>query len=287
MPELVEYHAHPQLSYPTLVVALEGWIDAGMAAGGAMSSILDSLDTELIATFNTDELLDQRARRPVMSLVEGHLEELVWPSIELRAGVDESGNHILLLIGAEPDHRWGQFCQAVVDLALELDVQTVIGLGAYPAPVPHTRPTYLSMTSPSLNVMESFHGFIKGTVEVPAGVQTAIEAAAHDVGISALGLWAQVPHYISGLTYSAGSLALVEGLGRVAGLSFATAELALDAAATRERLDELVQGNPQHEAMLRQLEESVDLMPSPDDLGPLPSGDEIADELEQFLRDQT
>ena len=84
----------------------------------------------------------------------------------------------------------------------------------------------------------------------------------------------------------AGSLALVEGLGRVAGLSFPTATLAIEASETRHRLDELVSGNHQHEEMLRQLEEVVDSSPPPDDLGPLPTGDQLADEFEKFLRDQ-
>lgn len=286
MSEIVEIHDHPPLSDPVLIIALEGWIDSGLSAGAAMTSILDSIDTDLVATFETDEFLDQRARRPMMSIVDGHVRELIWPTIELRSGVDESGNHVLLLIGAEPDHRWGMFCQAVIDLALELDVRLIVGLGAYPAPVPHTRPTQLSLTSPSEAIVESYLGFVKGTVEVPAGIQTAIEAAAHDVGIASVGLWAQVPHYISGMTYSAASLALIEGLGRVAGLNFPTAELALDAAATRDRLDDLVAGNPQHIAMLRQLEEASDATGPVDELGPLPSGDEIANELEKFLREQ-
>lgn len=101
-----------------------------------------------------------------------------------------------------------------------------------------------------------------------------------------MALWAQVPHYISGMNYPAGSLALVEGLGRVAGLSFPTASLALEATSTRHRLDELVSGNRQHEEMLRQLEEVADAAPAVDDLGPIPSGDEIADEFQKFLRDQ-
>jgi len=286
MTELVELHSHPQLSNPTLIVALEGWIDAGNAAAAAMTSILDNTDTELVATFDSDELLDQRARRPIMSIVDGHMNELTWPATELRAGIDESGNHVLLLIGAEPDHRWGAFCQEVVSLALDLEVQQIIGLDAYPAPVPHTRTTMLSLTSPSSSIVEAHHGFVSGTVEVPAGVQAAIEMHAHDAGISALALWAQVPHYISAMTYSAGSLALIEGLARVGGLTFPTAELAIEAVSTRERLDELVAGNPQHEAMLRQLEEAADSMPLTNQLGPLPSGDEIADEFERFLREQ-
>ena len=284
--DLVELHGHPSLSAPVMIIALEGWIDAGMAGAGAMTSILDSIDTEPLATFDTDVLLDHRARRPLMNLVEGHMVNLNWPAIELRGGIDEAGNHVLLLVGAEPDHAWGRFCRAVTDLALDLEVRMVIGLGAYPAPVPHTRDTNLALTSPSLEIVNSYSGFFRGTVDVPAGIQAAVEVSAHDVGIPAMSLWAQIPHYISGMSYPAGSLALLDGLGRVAGLSFPTAELAIEANATRNRLDELVSGNRQHEEMLRQLEETVDSSPGPGEIGPLPTGDEIADEFERFLREQ-
>ena len=286
MSELVELHGHPPLSSPVMILALEGWIDAGMAANGAMTAIIEGIDTEPLASFDTDVLLDHRARRPMMSLVEGHVEQLTWPSIEVRGGIDDAGNHVVLVVGAEPDHAWGRFCTAVTDLALDLDVRMVIGLGAYPAPVPHTRDTNLALTSPSTELLDSHTGFFRGTIDVPAGIQSAIEMSTHDVGISSMALWAQVPHYISGMNYPAGSLALVEGLGRVAGLSFPTASLALAATSTRHRLDELVSGNRQHEAMLRQLEEVADAAPAVDDLGPIPSGDEIADEFQKFLRDQ-
>jgi hypothetical protein len=286
MSDLVELHGHPTLSSPVMILALEGWIDAGMAANGAMTAILDGIDTEPLATFDTDVLLDHRARRPMMSLVEGHVDQLTWPSIEMRGGIDDAGNHVVLVVGAEPDHAWGRFCAAVTDLALDLDVRMVIGLGAYPAPVPHTRETNLALTSPSAEILDSHTGFFRGTIDVPAGIQSAIEMSTYDVGISSMALWAQVPHYISGMSYPAGSLALVEGLGRVAGLSFPTAALALEAADTRHRLDELVSGNRQHEEMLRQLEEVADASPQATDIGPLPTGDEIADEFEKFLRDQ-
>lgn len=291
MGELIDLVGHPQLSTPVAVVALEGWIDAGSAGATAATALLGAIDTEVVARFDTDSLLDHRARRPIMSLVEGHLTQLTWPTIELRAGIDDAGRHVLFLVGAEPDHVWGQFSQEVVALFGELDVQMVIGLGAYPAPVPHTRDARLALTSASGAIMESYTGFFRGTVDVPAGIQAAIEVQSHEAGIDALGLWAQVPHYISGMSYPPGALALVDGLERVSGLSFPDTGLAAEAVATRARLDEMVAGNDQHESMIRQLEQILDETPldsrSDIDLsGPLPTGDELAAEFQQFLREQ-
>ena len=114
------------------------------APRAARAALLESLDTVTVATFDADELLDHRARRPIMHLVDGVLTGLTWPSIELRAATDVDGNDLLLLVGAEPDHRWHAFCRAVVDLAMGFGARMVVGLGAYPAPVPHTRPTRLA-----------------------------------------------------------------------------------------------------------------------------------------------
>lgn len=286
MSELLDLFDHPPLHEPVMIVGLPGWIDAGSAAATAIQTVLDGHDHELIATFDIDALLDFRARRPVMNLVDGIIEELTWPSIDLRAIVDHAGNHIIVLSGAEPDHAWGAFCGTVVDTALDLGVRMVIGLGAYPAPVPHTRETKLSGTTPSAEQVPGLLGMELGTIEVPAGVQTAIEVAAAESGIPAIGLWAQVPHYISGMPYPAAALSLIEAVNRAAGLSLGTGELVDQSAATRRQLDELVEANEQHRRMINQLEELYDTTPPDTTLGPLPTGDELAAELQAFLRDQ-
>jgi hypothetical protein len=136
--ELVRW---PDVTDPVLVLFLDGWIDAGIGGAGAMAHLLQEMDTSLVATFDTESLIDYRSRRPVMHLVEGVNTGLTWPSIELRHGVDAEGNDVLLLSGAEPDARWKTFTADVVDLASQLGVGLVVGLGAYPAPVPHTRAT--------------------------------------------------------------------------------------------------------------------------------------------------
>jgi proteasome assembly chaperone (PAC2) family protein len=283
--ELVE---RPDLESPVLIVALDGWIDAGMGATTARAALLDGLDTITVATFDTDALLDHRARRPTMHLEDGVMTGLTWPTIELRAASDTEGNDLLLLTGAEPDHVWRAFSRATVDIALELGARMVVGLGAYPAPVPHTRPTRLAVSAsePALARIAPVHA----TIDVPAGVQAAIERRAHEVGVPAIGLWAQVPHYVAAMPYPAASAALLEALQPVAGLRIDTNDLQDGAAATRQRLDSLVADNQEHQAMVHQLEAGYDADTSPGvesfGAGPLPSGDELAAELERFLRDQ-
>jgi len=286
---LYELHDRPSLDQPVLVVVLEGWIDAGFAAGRAMQTLLNELDTYPVASFDADALLDHRARRPVMHLVEGVNTGLSWPGIELRAGTDSAGNDLLLLVGAEPDHAWRQFIEAVLELAELFDVRMLVGLGAYPATVPHTRPVTMSVTA-ATEELAAVSGLLRGTLDVPAGVQAALEYRFGEAGIAAVGLWSQVPHYVSGdLTpYPAAALALVERLARTAGLSLPTGSLAGDAERTRNRIDAAVAANAEHLAMLRTLEQTHDAQAQagPDLPPAIPSADELAAEVERFLRDQ-
>lgn len=282
MSDLYDLLQHPGLDSPVLLLALEGWIDAGLASATAGATLLHELDTEVVASFSADELLDHRARRPILKLVDGVVEELRWPAIELRAARDAAGNGILLLVGAEPDHAWHAFSAAVVDLALEFDVRMLAGLGAYPAPAPHTRPPILSCTASTPELAHAL-GFVRGTLEVPAGVQAAIEQRAHVHGIPSVGIWAQVPHYAAGMPYPAAAAALIEGVNDLCGLRLSTGNLADDARGATTRIDSLIAGNDEHQAMVRALEQQVDAAAPATDL---PSGDEIAAELERFLRNQ-
>ncbi|MEY2458935.1 MAG: hypothetical protein QOG30_765, partial [Acidimicrobiaceae bacterium] len=201
--ELVE---RPDLESPVLILALDGWIDAGLGAANARAALLSGLDPATVAIFDSDQLLDHRARRPTMHLVDGVVTGLTWPTVELQAASDTDGNDLLLLVGSEPDHAWRAFTRGVVDLAMEFGVRLVVGLGAYPAPVPHTRPTKLAVTAGDPLLIT--HGMVQATIDVPAGVQAAIERRATDVGLPAIGLWAQVPHYVAAMPYPAASMAL-------------------------------------------------------------------------------
>ncbi len=285
MSDLFELVQRPDLATPLLIVVLEGWIDAGLGAGTALQTITAGTPSEVVATFDTDSLLDHRARRPTLHLADGIQTGLSWPVIELRAGADQDGRDLLFLIGVEPDHSWRAFSAAVVDLALELDVRMVTGLGAYPAPVPHTRTTQVVTTTTRPELARQV-GSVQGRVDVPAGVQAAIEERASDQGLPALGLWAQVPHYASAMPYPAAGLALIETLAEVAEVQFDTGTLADDAAAARVRLDALIAASTEHQELVRQLEEQVDADEASPDDGGLPSGEELVAELERYLRDQ-
>jgi proteasome assembly chaperone (PAC2) family protein len=272
----------PDLDAPVLVMALKGWIDAGLGADGAADVLIEGLDRQTVARFDADSLLDWRARRPTMRLVDGVNTQLTWEETELSWAKDGSGNDVLLLLGNEPDHAWLSFSEQVVDLALDLGARLAIGLGAYPTPVPHTRAPLLAASASSDELAQ---GLVKNSVEVPSGIQGMIERRAALRGLPALGLWVQVPHYVAAMPYTAASLALLQGANRIAGLDLPIADLPERADASRARIDELIAQNPEHTAMLEQLESQADHDATSTQLSAT-SGDELAAELERFLREQ-
>ena len=223
-------------------------LDAVQQAGVATRAYFGMAEFALVATFDGDVLLDQRARRPMVRIVDGVTTSLTWPEIQLRAGVDLAGRDILFLIGPEPDVHWGSFVEAVYELIIRFDVNLVIGLGAFPAPAPHTRPIKLAATVPSSSIRLLEHvGLVPGELEVPAGVTSALEMRLDDSGIDMI-------------TLAAGD-------------------------SSRRQVDDLVSSNPEHLAMVKALEVSLDATEgNPLGVDHMPTGDELAAELEQFLR---
>jgi predicted ATP-grasp superfamily ATP-dependent carboligase len=284
MTDLATIHNWPNLERPILVVAMEGWVDAGLAASTATASLLAAMPNELIATFDSDELIDFRARRPTLRIVNGIDTELRWSAIRLFAATNRTGRSVVVLAGPEPDMRWHRFTAEVVALASRLEVQIVIGLGAFPAPAPHTRPVRLVGTSTNSDLATRV-GYLTATIDVPSGVQGALEFAFGEAGIPAVGLWARVPHYASAMPYPAAAAALLDGLADLAELELDTSALHTAAASTHDQIEQLISGSDEHAALVRQLEAQQDREDgAASAFGDLPSGDELAAELERFLR---
>ena len=284
----VLHESLPTLDQPVMVVMLTGWIDASAAAAAAMATVQEEWSVRPLATFDGDTFIDYRARRPTMELREGVNVRLLWSDIELHVGRDSDGHDVLTLSGPEPDSQWRRFADAVSTLAVELGVHQMIALGAYPFATPHTRDPRLSSSSPSADVVDSV-AYLKNSVDVPAGMGAVLEHAFTDKGVPSLGIWAQVPHYVSAMSYPAATLALLNGLHDVAGLVVDAAAIRQETIIQRQRLDQLVASNDEHRAMVSQLEELYDQAQYQTDLlgtGGMPTGDELAAEFEQFLRDQ-
>jgi hypothetical protein len=283
----------PDLREPVLVVMLSGWIDASGAATAAMSALQAECGATPLVEFDSDVFIDYRARRPLLELRDGVNTRLVWMSPHLQVGRDAHDHDVLLLDGPEPDMAWHRFAALIGDLADQLGVREMVALGAYPFAAPHTRPPRLSATSPSADLLASLP-FRLSSVDVPAGMSAALELALHESGLPALGIWSQVPHYVASMSYPAASVALLDGLETATGIAIAADDLRREAVVQRQRLDQLVEANEEHQDMVHQFERMYDAaeeVAGADDTSPtggleMRSGDELAAEVERFLREQ-
>lgn len=284
----------PEPTDPVLVVMLTGWIDAGGAAMAAMEAIADESGATPIVTFDDDTFIDFRARRPIMELRDGLNTLLRWSHVTVSIGRDQTGRDLVLLSGPEPDMAWNRFARCMTQLATDLGVTRAVTLGAYPFTTPHTRPSKISISTPSQDLLVMLP-FLRSSVDVPAGMSSMLEHTLHDAGIPTVGLWAQVPHYIASLEYPAASVALLDAIHEVTDIVIDGAQLRQDAIVQRRRLDTMVAGNDDHARMVAQLEELHDVADDDADAsgaspaGPsleMRSGEEIAADFERFLRNQ-
>ncbi len=204
---------------PILIVALEGWIDPGYAAATAVASLLEQASTRTLAVFDSDEYIDLRARRPRLEIHDGVRGRIFWPGPRLRVGTDRHGQGVAFLVGPEPDLRWRPFVTEVRDLVIELGSPMIVGLGAFPAPTPHTRPVMIASTA-SDQALAGRVGYLQGARERPARMIDVIGAYCQEAGIPSIGLSARIPHYVGQTPYPAGSIALIEALTSLTGLSF-------------------------------------------------------------------
>ena len=278
----------PDLHDPVLLVAFDGWTDAGEGGTRAARELLEQFDGKRLGSLSPDRLYDYRDRRPVLEIERGSLGTLEWPRLELHWVRPTTGPDLLVLLGAEPDLAWQAMIGEVHDFARDVGVTRSIGLGAVPGPIPHTRSSRLVVTSTEEAVFDRF-GRPQEEIMVPASAQVALEAELGERGIDATGFWVRIPHYVA-TDYPEASQVLLRALGQLLHVEVATDHLDAEVVAQRTKLDEAASGSPdvqQHIAMLEQAyDQEAEDDPGSIGRGPIPTGDQIAAELERFLREE-
>ena len=283
----------PAVEKPVLVQALTGFVDAGSAIQLSRETLLDRLDSRVVATFDLDQLLDYRSRRPPMIFVEDHWESYEEPSLALHLVTDRLGTEFLLLAGPEPDLQWERFIAAVRELIDRFDVRLTIGLNAIPMAVPHTRPVSVTAHATDRTLLGDRKSWLQ-RVQVPASVGSLLEFRLGKSGHSAMGYAAHVPHYLSQTTYPAAAELLLDSVSGDTGLALPTGELREAAQAIREEVDKQVADDEQATRLVASLEAQYDaflrgregnLLADSD--RPLPTAEELGAELERFLAEQS
>lgn len=289
-----------------LVVAFEGWNDAGEAASGAVRALKDVLDVEPIADIDPEDYYDFQLIRPHVEFDEEGRRRLRWPGVTLygpvgddgmprsgalptdidaaraaAAGLDVSGaNHenIYLLLGAEPSRGWRTFATETIDQALAADITGVILLGALLADVPHSRPIAVHSSSENPQVREEL-GVERSSYEGPVGILSVIATMAEEVGIPTISLWASVPHYVHNAPSPKATLALLDKLEELVDVVIPRGDLLDEAREWEEGIDALAADDDEMRSYIDQLERARDAVEAPE-----ASGEAIAQEFERYLR---
>ena len=284
MPPL-QWESRPDgLRAPALVCAFKGWNDAGDAASAALSFIGASFGAERFATIDPEEFFDFQATRPRVSIVDGGTREITWPAVEVFAArIPRAPRDLILVQGSEPSMRWRTFSKLVVDLAEALGTQMVVSLGALLADVPHSRPVGITglATDPGLVTRLNMSA---ATYEGPTGIVGVLHAACAEAGMPTASLWATVPHYVAAAPNPKAALALVRHLEQLVGVSVDAGELEAAALDYERQVNLAVQSDPDVQAFVERLEQTVSEEESEASPTDLPSGDVIAREFQRFLR---
>jgi predicted ATP-grasp superfamily ATP-dependent carboligase len=272
-----------------MVLVLDGFLDAGNSAAISARHLAgESGGGRVVATFEVDEFHDYRARRPAMSFVRDHYEQYDAPRLVVRVLADDAGTPYLLMHGPEPDNKWEAFAAAVRHVVERLGVTRVIGLGAVPMAVPHTRPIAIThhANNPELLAADSPW---RGELRIPSSAQSLLELRLGETGHDAMGFVAHIPHYLAQLDFPEASVSLLEHVERAAGIAVDLTDLRNAARERDEEIASYLSANAEVLEVVQALEQQYDAFARAEgnsllaENEPIPTGEEIGRQFEQFL----
>jgi proteasome assembly chaperone (PAC2) family protein len=269
----------PQLTDPVVVVAFEGWNDAGDAATGALEHLELIWNATPLAALDPEDYYDFQVNRPTVSLVGGVSRSIEWPTTRVSVARPPGAERDIVLIrGIEPNMRWRGFCEELIELCRELDVRTVVGLGALLADTPHTRPVPVTGSAYDPESAETW-GLETSGYQGPTGILGVFQDACVQAGLPAISFWAAVPHYVSQPPSPRATVALLQRVEEVLEVTVPLGALPQQAEEWVKTVDEMANEDDEVVEYVRSLEEratEVDLSQA--------NGDSIAREFERYLR---
>lgn len=278
----------PDLERPVLIAGFTGWNDAAEAASLAVDTLAESWEAKRFGGFASEEFFDFQTTRPQVSLVEGVTRRIEWPENGLHATartLRELGDRgAVLLSGPEPNFRWRTFSKVLADVAKDLNVEMVVTMGALLADVPHSRPVTVSANSQDPALIENL-GLSSSRYEGPTGLTGVLHSLCAEHGLPSVSFWASVPHYLPSVPSAPAALALLESLSNLLGMEADTSHLKRTAGDYQEQITAAVSQDTDLASYVQMLEERFDAAAAAGGIRNLPSGDDLAQELEGFLRE--
>ncbi len=274
-----------------LVVALGAFVDAGEVQRMLSDHLVETGVPEVVATFDVDQLLDYRGRRPAMVFDTNRYAEYDDPAMLLQRLTDRDGHTYYLLAGPEPDFQWERVVKAVRELVVALGVTLVVTAHGIPMGVPHTRPVGMTSHATDASLISDAHSPF-GRLQVPGSIGGLLELRLGESGHPAVGFAIHVPHYLAGSSFAEGSLAALNAIVDVTGLNLPNDGLVAKAGENQRAIASELEGNDEVRAVVTALEKQYDAyvkgQQGPNLLVPedseIPSADQLGAEFENFLR---
>ncbi|MCU1432379.1 MAG: hypothetical protein JWP95_1484 [Actinotalea sp.] len=277
---------------PVLLHMVRGFVDAGNAGQGAADHLTDRFTTARLATFDVDQLLDYRSRRPTMTFDAATWSAYEEPRLVIDVVRDAENVPFLLLHGVEPDVQWERWVAAVRQIVERFDVPLTVGVHGIPMGVPHTRPLGVTAHG-SRTELVADHVSWFGTVQVPASASAVLEYRLGRWGHDAMGFAVHVPHYLAQTPYPQASLVALEHVQRATALDLDALGLEQAAREGTEEIDRQVEASEDVAAVVKALEEQYDSFSRAigrtnllADTADLPTADQLGEEFERFLAQQ-
>lgn len=240
-----------------LLMGFTGYAEAGQVVTQISEELLNNLDNELIASFDADQLIDYRSRRPRITFIEDHFSDYQAPRLELYRLYDSMEQPFLLLTGFEPDLQWERFAGAVISLARRLEVKLVSWVHSMPMPVPHTRPIGVTAHGNRPDLIDGITSW-KPTAELSASVGHLLELRLNEAGINVVGYVVHVPHYLAEAEYPPAAVTGMEYLGAATALMLPTDRLRESGRTVERQIAQQVEGSPEVQGVVRNLEKRFD-----------------------------
>jgi predicted ATP-grasp superfamily ATP-dependent carboligase len=245
-------HVQPSLREAPLVIAFEGWNDAGEAATTAVRYLDQAICSVPLAEIECEEFLDLTVRRPTVRFDEGHTRVIEWPATCFRYGSVDSSRELVTGIGIEPHLDWRRYCDLLADLVGRIGVRRVVMLGAYVADVVYSRPVAVTGFASSPKLLEEI-GVVPTSYEGPTGIVGVLAERLMADSIEIVSLWAGLPHYISVSPNPRGALALTQMLTAFLEIAIDEEPLRRQAAQFEQKISALVSADPELTEYVKQL----------------------------------
>lgn len=272
----------PPLHRPIMVLALRGLFDIAEVATDAVEALTADRVAAVVASIDPDSFYDFTQKRPQVEIDDADVRRILWPNNEFRvAHFPGMAHDLVLLAGVEPHLRYATFADAIIEVARALGCEMVVTLGAAPEAIPHSRPAHVVGSSTNNGLVRAL-GLSRPQYQGITGLVGVLQERLDTAAIPAVSLRVGVPHYLGNAKHPQSSAALLQHLEHVLGVPTGHASLAQDAIRWRSLHDEAVAEDEQAAPYVAMLEQEYDRRME----AALPTGDDLAAELEKFLREQ-